>query len=95
MLKSELVQQINLHNKNLNSANVEAGVNLILKEISAYLEDNKRAEIRGFGTFSTTYQKPRKAVNPQNLKKINLPARYLAHFKMSKSLQDKINNNQG
>lgn len=90
MLKSELIQQINLRNKKLHLTEVEAGVNLLLERISNCLVENKRIEIRGFGTLSTRYQKPRTAINPKNKQQVELPARYLPHFKISKLLQDLI-----
>lgn len=91
MLKSELIEQIILHSVALKTKEVEQGVNIILAEIIKSLEENKRVEIRGFGTFSTRYQKARIAMNPKINKRVKLPARYLPHFKVSRSLHEKLN----
>ena len=51
-------------------------------------------ELRGFGSFSTKLQKARISRNPRTGEKVNTPAKKTIHFKMSKDLFKKINNEE-
>ena len=51
-------------------------------------------ELRGFGVFSTNIQKARISRNPKTGEKVNTPEKKTIHFKMSKDLFKKINNNE-
>ena len=48
-------------------------------------------ELRGFGMFSTKIQKTRISRNPKTGEKVNTPEKRIIHFKMSKDLFKKIN----
>jgi integration host factor subunit beta len=49
-------------------------------------------ELRGFGVFSTNIQKARISRNPKTGEKVNTPEKKTIHFKMSKDLFKKLNN---
>ena len=51
-------------------------------------------ELRGFGVFSTNIQKARISRNPKTGEKVNTPEKKTIHFKMSKDLFKKLNNNE-
>ena len=51
-------------------------------------------ELRGFGVFYTNIQKARISRNPKTGEKVNTPQRKTIHFKMSKDLFKKLNNNE-
>ena len=51
-------------------------------------------ELRGFGVFSTNKQKARISRNPKTGEKVNTPEKKTIHFKMSKDLFKKLNNNE-
>ena len=52
----------------------------------------ERVELRGFGIFSTNIQKARISRNPKTGEKVNTPQKKTIHFKMSKDLFKKLNN---
>ena len=51
-------------------------------------------ELRGFGVFSTNIQKARLSRNPKTGEKVNTPEKRTIHFKMSKDLFRKLNNDE-
>ena len=65
--------------------------NIILDEIKQTLKRGERVELRGFGAFSTNVQKERISRNPKTGEKVNTPEKKTIHFKMSKDLFKKIN----
>ena len=68
--------------------------NIILKEIKRSLMKGERVELRGFGVFSTNIQKARISRNPKTGEKVNTPEKKTIHFKMSKDLFKKLNNEE-
>ena len=58
------------------------------------LKRGDRVELRGFGVFSTNTQKARISRNPKTGEKVNTPEKKTIHFKMSKDLFKKLNNNE-
>ena len=66
--------------------------NIILSEIKRALKRGDRVELRGFGVFSTNIQKARISRNPKTGEKVNTPEKKTIHFKMSKDLFKKLNN---
>ena len=51
-------------------------------------------ETQVFGIFSTKIQKPRISRNPKTGEKVHTPEKKTIHFKMSKDLFKKLNNNE-
>ena len=62
-----------------------------LKEL---LKEVIELNLRGFGVFSTNIQKARISRNPKTGEKVNTPEKKTIHFKMSKDLFKKLNNNE-
>ena len=67
---------------------------IILNEIKRSLKRGDRVELRGFGVFFTKLQKARISRNPKTGEKVNTPEKKTIHFKMSKDLFKKLNNNE-
>ena len=65
-----------------------------LNEIKKTLRRGERVELRGFGVFSTNIQKARISRNPKNGELVHTPEKKTIHFKMSKDLFKKLNNNE-
>ena len=63
-----------------------------MNEIKKTIKRGERVELRGFGIFSTNIQKARISRNPKTGEKVNTPEKRIIHFKMSKDLFKKINN---
>jgi len=94
MIRSELIQKIADENPHLFQRDVERIVNTIFEEITDALANGDRVELRGFGVFSTNIQKARISRNPKTGEKVNTPKKRTIHFKMSKDLFKKLNNEQ-
>jgi len=88
MLKRELVNKVAAQLPDYYKQDVAQAVDIILEEISQALTENRRVEIRGFGSFSVRTRKPRTTKNPKTGKMMDIPARKTLHFTMSKSLKE-------
>ena len=92
IVKSNLLKQLSKNYPNFLKKDLEKFTNIILKEIKISLKRGERVELRGFGIFSTKIQKARLSRNPKTNKKIDTPEKKTIHFKMSKDLFKKLNN---
>ena len=90
--KSKLLKKIFENYPNFYKKDLEKFFNIILDEIKNSLKRGERVELRGFGMWSTHTQKPRISRNPRTGEKVNTPEKKTVHFKMSKELIKKINN---
>ena len=61
-------------------------IDIILDTIVESIALDKKLEIRGFGTFSKKFIRPRKFINPKTKKISYLGETATMHFKPSKSL---------
>tara|TARA_B100000945_G_scaffold270669_1_gene232065 strand:+ start:271 stop:564 length:294 start_codon:yes stop_codon:yes gene_type:complete len=71
---------------NLNKSEISEALNIIFESIIEAVALDEKVEIRGFGTFSKKYIRPRKFVNPKTKKISYLGETATMHFKPSKSL---------
>ena len=94
IVKSKLLKQLSNNYPNFFKRDLEKFTNIILNEIKRALKRGDRVELRGFGVFSTNLQKARISRNPKTGEKVNTPEKKTIHFKMSKELFKKINNNE-
>ena len=92
IVKSKLLKQLSQNYPNFLKKDLEKFTNIILKEIKKTLRRRERVELRGFGVFSTNTQKARISRNPKTGEKVNTPEKKTIHFKMSKELFKKLNN---
>ena len=91
MTKSELVEIIASKQTQLSVKDVELAVKTIIEHMSHSLSDGQRIEIRGFGSFSLHYRAPRTGRNPKTGEAVQLPAKYVPHFKPGKELREQVN----
>ena len=94
IVKSKLLKQISKNYPNFLKKDLDKFTDIILKEIKHTLKRGERVELRGFGMFSTHTQKARISRNPKTGEKVNTPEKKTIHFKMSKDLFKKINNEE-
>ena len=90
-VKSKLLKELSTSFPNFLKKDLEKFVNIIFTEIKQTLKRNERVEFRGFGVFSTNIQKARISRNPKTSEKVNTPEKKTIHFKMSKDLFKKLN----
>jgi integration host factor subunit beta len=93
-VKSKLLKQLSDNYPNFLKKDLEKFVNIILNEIKNALKRGDRVELRGFGILSTNIQKSRISRNPKTGEKVNTPKKKTIHFKMSKELFKKLNNDE-
>ena len=89
IVKSKLLKQLSKNYPNFLKKDLEK-----FTEIKEALRRGDRVELRGFGIFSTNIQKARISRNPKTGEKVNTPQKKTIHFKMSKDLFKKLNNEE-
>ncbi len=90
MTKSELIAQLAARFPQLVAKDADLAVKMILDEMSAALCRGDRIEIRGFGSFALNYRPPRVGRNPKSGDKVQVPAKYVPHFKAGKELRERV-----
>ena len=91
MTKSELIEYIAERQNQLSVKDVELAVKMLIVCMSDMLAAGDRIEIRGFGSFSLHYRAPRVGRNPKTGEAVDLPGKYVPHFKPGKELRDRVN----
>ena len=94
IVKSKLLKQLSNNYPNFLKKDLEKFTNIILNEIKQTLKRGDRGELRGFGVFETHMQRARISRNPKTGEKVNTPEKKTIHFKMSKDLFKKLNNEE-
>ena len=90
MTKQQIVEVVT-NATGLTKVETEAIMNGIMSTIIDSLANNKRVELRGFGTFGIKHRMPKKARNPGTGDPIYLPERYVPTFKPSKLMRSRVN----
>jgi integration host factor subunit beta len=91
LMKSELIEMMARKQSHLAYKDVELAVKSLLEQMSHSLSSGERIEIRGFGSFSLHYRPPRAGRNPKTGDSVELPGKYVPHFKPGKELREKVN----
>jgi integration host factor subunit beta len=91
MTRSELISRIASQFPSLTRADVEIAVLTILDAIGDTLANGNRIEIRGFGVFQLNHRPPRIGRNPKTGETVQVPAKYIPHFKAGKELRGLLN----
>lgn len=95
MNKSELIKRMSGKLEQLTNKDVDLAVHTMLEIMSESLASGDRIEIRGFGTFSNHYRKPRTVRNPKTGEVgIYKPGKFVPHFKPGKNLKERVNNSR-
>ena len=91
MTKSELIEAIAERHNQLSQKDIDLSVKSILEQMVQSMEKGERIEIRGFGSFALHYRPPRNGRNPKTGEAVELPEKYVPHFKPGKELRDRVN----
>jgi integration host factor subunit beta len=70
----------------------EISVKEILDAIGNALTQGNRVEIRGFGSFGLNYRPARTGRNPKTGDQVQVPPKYVPHFKAGKEMRERIEN---
>ena len=95
MTKSELIELLADRQKYLSVRDIDTSVKLMLDELITAMSRGERVEIRGFGSFSLNYRKPRVGRNPKSGECVSLDSKYVPHFKPGKELRERVNESVG
>lgn len=91
MTKSELIERLATRQDQLMPKDVEFAVKMILDNMTDALVDNRRIEVRGFGSFCLHYRAPRVGRNPKTGDSVELSGKYVPYFKPGKELRERVN----
>ncbi len=89
MLKKDLVDKVS-NELSMQKQDISLAVDIMLETMATALVDERRIELRGFGSFSVRARKPRSTKNPRTGKIMEIPDRKTLHFTMSKSLKEAL-----
>lgn len=90
MTRSDLITLLADLHPQLLAKDIDLAVKIILDSMSATLSSGGRIEIRGFGSFGLNYRPPRQGRNPKTGEKVQVPAKYMPHFKPGKELRERV-----
>ncbi len=90
MLKRDLVDAVSDKMDGYLKKDVSQAIDIMLDSIATALEEERRVEIRGFGSFSIRQRKARSTKNTRTGKIMHIPPRKTIHFTMSKSLKEAL-----
>ena len=87
--RSDIEKALTKEFPSLNKSQISLAIDSILESIVDAVALDDKVEIRGFGTFSKKYIRPRKFINPRTKEVSYLGETATMHFKPSKSLIEK------
>ena len=87
--RSDIEKALNKEFPQLSKSQISSAIDSILESIADTVALDGKVEIRGFGTFSKKYIRPRKFINPRTKEVSYLGETATMHFKPSKSLIEK------
>jgi integration host factor subunit beta len=93
MTKSELIDRLAAQFPQLVAKDAELAVKMVLDAMAESLAKGERIEIRGFGSFGLNYRPPRTGRNPKSGEKVQVPEKYVPHFKAGKELRERVDFN--
>jgi integration host factor subunit beta len=89
MLKKELVNEVSTK-LSIHKQDVTSALDIMLDTMEKALKEERRIEVRGFGSFAVRKRKARSTKNPKTGTIMNIPERKTIHFTMSKSLKEAL-----
>ena len=90
MTRSDLINRLTDLHPQLQTKDAALTVITILDAMSSTLSKGGRIEIRGFGSFALNYRPPRTGRNPKTGAKVQVPAKYVPHFKAGLELRKRV-----
>lgn len=82
--RSGLIQRLSAKYPQLSATDMDMAVKVIQEAMTEALMQGQRIEIRGFGSFTLRYRRPRQARNPKTGEKIQLKGKFVPYFKASR-----------
>lgn len=94
MTKSELIAKLATRYPQLVVKDAELAFKAILDAMAQGLATGQRIEIRGFGSFDLNYRPPRVGRNPKSGDRVQVPEKYVPHFKAGKELRERVDSEE-
>ena len=91
--RSQLIEQIADKQDRLQHEDIKLAVQNTFDYLSQVMSLGERIEIRGFGSFSLRFKKPKTMHNPKTGALINVSGRNIPHFKPSSIINRCLNRN--
>ncbi len=82
-----LAKRMNMHGAD----DIELVISVVLDAIKQRLTVGERVELRGFGSFHTTYRKARLGRNPRSGLRVAVAGKWVPHFKPGKEMRSGVN----
>ncbi len=89
MTKSQLIEAVS-ERINLPKKRAEDIVNAVFDTMADALVENRRIEVRGFGSFSIREYDARMGRNPRTNEAVEVDAKKSIHFKVGKELRERV-----
>ena len=96
MTKSELMARLAevFEEKNadseLQTKDIEYSVKVLVDTMTRALAKGQRIEIRSFGSFDLNERPARKGRNPKTGESVDVPKKYVPHFKPGKEVRERV-----
>ena len=90
MNRSDFIARLAESHPQLQIKDAELGAKVIIDALTNTLLKGGRVEVRGFGSFTLNYRSPRQGRNPRTGCKVQVPAKYVPHFKAGKELRERV-----
>ncbi len=94
MNRSDLIARLVNDDLKVSTKDAEICVKLILEAMAKSLSHGHRIEIRGFGSFGLNRRGPRTGRNPKSGEPVQVPAKYVPHFKAGRELRQRVTGNK-
>jgi integration host factor subunit beta len=91
MLKSDLVQKMQVAFPGMHLRDVQAACEAILNRITEALMNDGRVELRGFAAFSAVQRKARTGRNPKSGSVVAVLPKYAVRVRVSRELRQRLN----
>ena len=90
MTRSELSARLAARFPQLGMRDTELAVKTMLETMAQAIVEGQRIEIRGFGSFGLNHRPARTGRNPKTGARVEVPAKYVPHFKAGKELRERV-----
>ena len=94
MTKSQLIELLSARHTQLSPKDAELAVKTMLDAMAQALALGNRIEIRGFGSFGLNFRPPRVGRNPKTGERVQVPRKYVPHFKAGKELRERVDGDE-
>jgi integration host factor subunit beta len=91
MIRSELITELSNKHPQLTASDVELAVKTIIDSLANCLAKGGRVEMRWVRSFNIHTRPPRLGRNPRTRGAVQVPAKYVPHFRVGKELRERVN----